>query len=36
LREYYSLPNLLLLLSRPSQLEWLMEIMETALPIRQD
>ncbi|MEO1377298.1 MAG: hypothetical protein AAFW70_24045 [Cyanobacteria bacterium J06635_10] len=34
--DYYSLPNLVPLLSRPSRLELLMEIMETALPIRDD
>ena len=34
--DYYSLPNLVPLLSRPSRLELLMEIMETALPVRKD
>ena len=34
--DYYSLPNLVPLLSRPSRLELLMEIMETALPVRDD
>ena len=34
--DYYSLPNLIPLLSRPSRLELLMEIMETALPVRDD
>ncbi len=34
--DYYSLPNLIPLLSRPSRLELLMEIMETSLPVRKD
>jgi hypothetical protein len=34
--DYYSLPNLVPLLSRPSRLDLLMEILETALPVRQD
>ncbi|MEM7578784.1 MAG: hypothetical protein AAF316_02850 [Cyanobacteria bacterium P01_A01_bin.80] len=34
--DYYSLPNLVPLLSRPSRLELLMEIMETTLPVRDD
>jgi hypothetical protein len=34
--DYYSLPNLVPLLSRPSRLELLLEIMETALPARRD
>jgi hypothetical protein len=34
--DYYSLPNLIPLLSRPSRLELLMEILETSLPIRTD
>ncbi|MGB3535326.1 MAG: hypothetical protein WBA13_17645 [Microcoleaceae cyanobacterium] len=34
--DYYSLPNLVPLLSRPSRLELLMEIMETTLPVRTD
>ena len=34
--DYYSLPNLVPLLSRPSRLELLMEIMETPLPVRID
>jgi hypothetical protein len=34
--DYYSLPNLVPLLSRPSRLELLMEIMETPLPVRED
>jgi hypothetical protein len=33
--DYYSLPNLVPLLSRPSRLELLMEIMDTPLPERQ-
>lgn len=32
--DYYALPNLVPLLTRPSRLELLMEIMETPLPIR--
>lgn len=35
-RDYYSLPNLIPLLFRPSQLELLMEILETPLPVRGD
>ncbi len=34
--DYYSLPNLVPLLTRPSRLELLMEIMETPLPARED
>jgi hypothetical protein len=34
--DYYSLPNLVPLLSRPSRLELLMEILETPLPLRDD
>ncbi|NEP43487.1 MAG: hypothetical protein F6K35_31380 [Okeania sp. SIO2H7] len=34
--DYYSLPNLVPLLSRPSRLELLMEIMNTPLPVRND
>lgn len=34
--DYYSLPNLVPLLSRPSRLELLMEILETPLPVRED
>nr|WP_277882686.1 LAGLIDADG family homing endonuclease [Oscillatoria sp. FACHB-1406] len=34
--DYYSLPNLIPLLSRPSRLELLMEILETPLPVRSD
>jgi hypothetical protein len=34
--DYYSLPNLVPLLSRPSRLELLMEILETPLPVRTD
>ncbi|MBD2005592.1 MULTISPECIES: hypothetical protein [Cyanophyceae] len=34
--DYYSLPNLVPLLSRPSRLELLMEILETPLPVRID
>ncbi|MBZ8180240.1 vWA domain-containing protein [Oscillatoria salina] len=34
--DYYSLPNLIPLLSRPSRLELLMEIMEVPLPERKD
>lgn len=34
--DYYALPNLIPLLSRPSRLELLMEILETPLPVRQD
>ena len=34
--DYYSLPNLIPLLSRPSRLELLMEILETPLPVRTD
>ena len=34
--DYYSLPNLIPLLSRPSRLELLMEILETPLPVRND
>ena len=34
--DYYSLPNLIPLLTRPSRLDLLMEIMETQLPIRDD
>jgi hypothetical protein len=34
--DYYSLPNLIPMLSRPSRLELLMEILETPLPVRDD
>lgn len=34
--DYYSLPNLIPLLSRPSRLELLMEILELPLPVRDD
>ncbi|BAZ37953.1 hypothetical protein NIES4101_38790 [Calothrix sp. NIES-4101] len=34
--DYYSLPNLVPLLSRPSRLELLMEVLETPLPVRKD
>ena len=34
--DYYALPNLIPLLTRPSRLELLMEIMETGLPVRPD
>ena len=34
--DYYSLPNLVLLLSGPCRLELLMEILETPLPLRND
>uniref|UniRef100_B8HYE1 VWA domain-containing protein n=1 Tax=Cyanothece sp. (strain PCC 7425 / ATCC 29141) TaxID=395961 RepID=B8HYE1_CYAP4 len=34
--DYYSLPNLVPLLTRPSRLELLMEILNTALPVRTD
>ena len=34
--DYYSLPNLVPLLTRPSRLELLMEILETPLPVRSD
>ncbi len=34
--DYYSLPNLVPLLSRPSRLDLLMEILETPLPVRDD
>jgi hypothetical protein len=34
--DYYSLPNLIPLLSRPSRLELLIEILETPLPVRKD
>jgi hypothetical protein len=34
--DYYSLPNLVPLLSRRSRLELLMEILETSLPVRND
>ena len=34
--DYYSLPNLIPLLSRPSRLELLMEILDTQLPVRDD
>jgi hypothetical protein len=34
--DYYSLPNLVPLLSRPSRLELLLEILETPLPVRED
>ncbi len=34
--DYYSLPNLVPMLTRPSRLELLMEIMDTPLPVRND
>lgn len=34
--DYYSLPNLVPLLTRPSRLELLMEILDTPLPVRKD
>jgi hypothetical protein len=34
--DYYALPNLVPLLTRPSRLELLMEILETPLPTRPD
>lgn len=34
--DYYSLPNLVPLLTRPSRLDLLMEILETPLPVRDD
>ena len=34
--DYYSLPNLVPMLSRPSRLELLMEILETPLPVRDN
>lgn len=34
--DYYSLPNLVPMLSRPSRLELLMEILATPLPVRKD
>lgn len=34
--DYYSLPNLVPLLTRPSRLDLLMEILDTALPVRAD
>jgi hypothetical protein len=34
--DYYSLPNLIPLLSRPSRLELLLEILDTPLPVRGD
>jgi hypothetical protein len=34
--DYYSLPNLVPLLTRPSRLELLLEILETPLPVRTD
>lgn len=34
--DYYSLPNLIPMLTRPSRLELLMEILETPLPVRDD
>lgn len=34
--DYYSLPNLVTLLSRPSRLELLLEILSTPLPVRDD
>lgn len=33
--DYYALPNLIPMLSRPSRLDLLMEIMDTPLPVRQ-
>jgi hypothetical protein len=34
--DYYSLPNLVPLLTRPSRLDLLMEILDTPLPVRTD
>ncbi|MEC4816049.1 MAG: hypothetical protein SAK29_22670 [Scytonema sp. PMC 1069.18] len=34
--DYYSLPNLVPFLTRPSRLDLLMEILDTALPVRDD
>jgi hypothetical protein len=34
--DYYALPNLVPLLTRPSRLELLIEILETPLPVRED
>ncbi|OLP17473.1 hypothetical protein BST81_15930 [Leptolyngbya sp. 'hensonii'] len=34
--DYYSLPNLVPLLTRPSRLELLLEILDTPLPVRKD
>lgn len=34
--DYYALPNLVPLLTRPSRLELLMEVLETPLPVRDD
>lgn len=34
--DYYSLPNLVPLLTRPSRLDLLMEILDTTLPVRKD
>jgi hypothetical protein len=34
--DYYSLPNIIPLLTRPSRLELLMEILETPLPVRDE
>jgi hypothetical protein len=34
--DYYSLPNLVPLLTRPSRLELLIEILDTPLPVRVD
>ena len=34
--DYYSLPNLIPLLTRPGRLELLMEILSTPLPVRPD
>ncbi|NEO11327.1 MULTISPECIES: vWA domain-containing protein [unclassified Moorena] len=34
--DYYSLPNLVPLMTRPSRLDLLMEILETPLPVRND
>lgn len=34
--DYYALPNLIPLLTRPSRLELLLEILETPLPVRRD
>lgn len=34
--DYYALPNLIPMLTRPSRLELLMEILETPLPVRDD
>ena len=33
--DYYSIPNLIPLLSRPSRLELLIEILDVSLPVRE-